>query len=34
MIKEFCLAWEKSKDKLEKYFRNIQDRTNMMSTEI
>lgn len=22
MIKEFCLAWEKNKDKLEEYFRN------------
>ena len=21
MIKEFCLAWEKNKDKLEEYFR-------------
>lgn len=22
MIKEFCLAWEKNKDKLEEYFKN------------
>lgn len=22
MIKEFCLAWEKNKEKLEEYFRN------------
>lgn len=33
MIKEFCLAWEKNKDKLEEYFRKTRQE-NTMCTEI
>lgn len=29
MIKEFCLAWEKNKDKLEEYFRNTKQDDTM-----